>query len=422
MRTTRIPATLWSSLRRSVAAMGRAQATNLRQGMSALLVASAANLLAGITLGLATGTLDRLPGLIVLVPAAIAVRGNIFGAVASRLGTSVHTGEWSGEWERRPRLDSVVGQNVTASAVLTLYVSIGVALLAREVSRLLGLQTISLLDFLVISVVGGVLASVVVLAITLAVAVLSVRRGWDIDNVAAPVVTSTADLVTVPTLLLATFLLPLPVLPEAIAVVTLVAAGLAVLHDARHRRLRTHIRIVRQSLPILLLAGLVDVMAGITIHRRMDSFLVVPALLVLIPPLLADAGALGGILSARLSSKLHLGSIEPAALPGRRSGEDIALTYLLAVPIFVVVGLGVALGSELGGLEHPGLLKMVAVALLAGTMATSGAVFVAYYTAVLSYRFGLDPDSYGIPAVTASMDLIGVLALVISLVILGVVA
>lgn len=410
----------WAPVAARATGLARAQATNFRQGLAALVVATAANLMAGLTLGLMTGTLERLPSLFILVPAAIAMRGNVFGALGSRLGTAVHTGQWDGR-AGTPSRRSYLGQNLEASAILTLFISAAVAVLAREASRLSGLPAISFLEFLTVSVVGGLLASAVVLAITLAMAAVSVRRGWDMDNVAAPVVTAAGDLITIPSLWLATFLLVGPV-PEIVGLATLAGLGVAALPLVRRRDLATLRDIVRQSAPILLLAGLVDVVAGLTIEGRAEEFFVLPALLVLLPPLLADAGALGGILSARLSSRLHLGSLEPRAAPGKEGLEDILLSYLLAVPIFLVVGLGAGLVSAAAGLAGLGLGTMVVLSLLAGLGATTGAVFVAYYSAVLSFRLGLDPDNYGIPTITASMDLLGVLALVASLVILGVAA
>jgi mgtE-like transporter len=420
MATPSVHASAWAPVAARAAGLARAQATNFRQGLAALMVATAANLMAGLTLGLMSETLERLPSLFILVPAAIAMRGNVFGALGSRLGTAVHTGQWDGR-AGPPSRRSYLGQNLEASAILTLFVSAAVALLAREASRLVGLPAISFLEFLTVSVVGGLLASAVVLVITLVMAVISVRQGWDMDNVAAPVVTAAGDLITIPSLWLATFLLVGPV-PEIVGLATLAALGVAALPLVGRRDLETMRDIVRQSAPILLLAGLVDVIAGLTIEGRAEEFFVLPALLVLLPPLLADAGALGGILSARLSSRLHLGSLEPRAVPGKEGLEDILLSYLLAVPIFLVVGLGAGLVSSAAGLAGLGLGTMVALSLLAGLMATTGAVFVAYYSAVLSFRLGLDPDNYGIPTITAAMDLLGVLALVASLVILGVAA
>src|SRR4051794_41461672 len=85
-------------------------ASGLRQALAALLVSSAGDLLAGLTLGAITHTLEDLPGLLVLVPAAIGMRGNIFGALGSRLGTAIHTREF----RLSRRRGTGVGPNILA--------------------------------------------------------------------------------------------------------------------------------------------------------------------------------------------------------------------------------------------------------------------------------------------------------------------
>ena len=62
------------------------------QSLVALAISIAATLMAGLTLAASEDRLAQLPGLLLLVPAAIAQRGNVFGAMGSRLGTSIHTG------------------------------------------------------------------------------------------------------------------------------------------------------------------------------------------------------------------------------------------------------------------------------------------------------------------------------------------
>lgn len=402
----------WAAWQRTLGLLG-GRASDARQGLAGLALASAASLVAGVTLGSMTNTVERLPGLLILVPAAIGMRGAIFGALGARLGTQIHIGEFG----RPLRPDSRTGQSVTAAAALTLYMSVCLAVLAWGAARLLEARSISFLDFLAISVVGGVLSSVVVLAATVGVASLSVRRGYDLDNVAAPVVTATGDVVTLPALWAATFLLPVPLLPESIGVLSLALLVALILYQTRPRWLFR--RIVAQSLPILLAAGTLDVLAGYTIDRRAERFLDLPALLVLIPPFLEEAGALGGILSARLSSKLHLGLLQPGRLPGRGAWGEVGLTYLLAVPVFVLVALSATAMSVALGLAHPGLDSMLALSLIAGALATTAAVLVAYYTAVTSYRAGLDPDNYGIPTITSTIDLGGTLALIVAIIALG---
>src|SRR5437763_14219919 len=172
-------------------------AATVRQGLAALLVSSGGDLLAGLTLGSITHTLEALPGLLVLVPAAIGMRGNIFGALGSRLGTSIHAGTFS----LSRRTETIVGQNIVASMALSLSISFALAILAKAVAVGFGLpHTISVSYFVVISIVGGAISSVFVLVLTIGVAAGSVRFGWDMDNVAAPLVTAAGDMVTLPSL------------------------------------------------------------------------------------------------------------------------------------------------------------------------------------------------------------------------------
>jgi mgtE-like transporter len=388
---------------------------SVRQGAVALLLSSGGDLLAGLTLGAITGTLERLPGLLVLVPAAIGMRGNIFGALGSRLGTAILTGTFRVSGRR----DTVVGQNVAASMALTLAVSVALAVLAKTIAVAFGVaDTISIADYVVISVLGGAVASAVVLVITVAVAAGSARNGWDLDTVAAPVVTAAGDIVTLPSLFLATYLVSVPVVTPAVAITTSLVA-VVVLVMAMRSPLELLRRIVRESLPVLVLAGAVDIVAGLTIEKRLESFVAYPALLVLIPPFLEDAGALGGILASRLSSKLHLGLIGPANVPQRAARRDFLLIVLFAVPVFVFVALSADLAAITFGLRSPGPNRMIAVALVGGTLETAMAILVAYYGAIGAYRFGLDPDNHGIPLVTSSMDLVGAMSLILAIVLVG---
>ena len=393
-----------------------ADPASLRQGLAALLVSSGGDLLAGLTLGAITGTLADLPGLLVLVPAAIGMRGNVFGALGSRFGTSIHAGTFT----LSRRAETVVGQNVIAAMALSLSISFALAVLAKAVAIGFGLpHTISIAYFIVISIVGGAISSVFVLLLTIGVAAGSVRYGWDMDNVAAPLVTAAGDMVTLPSLFVATFIVGPGIVTPIIAVVTSFVA-VAALVAAFRSGLAIALRILRESVPILLIAGLIDVVAGLTIEKRLNSFLAFPALLVLVPPFLEDTGALGGILSARLASKLHLGTIEPTNVPPRVARDDFALTFVFAVPVFTLVAISSDVAANVAGLASPGVVKMVLISLIGGFMATIIAIGIVYYGAIATYRLGLDPDNHGIPLITSSMDLVGAFALILAIVLVGV--
>ena len=387
-----------------------------RDTFAALSVAAVTSLVAGITLATTTDTLEELPGLLLLVPAALAVKGNIFGALGSRLGTSIHTGQF----QLSVQLDTVVGQNTAAALILSLAVSVELALLAKGVAIVFNVSpTMSVVDFIAVSAVGGALASMVVLAITLVLAAGSVRYGWDLDNVLAPLVTATGDVVTLPALVWAASLAGVDGVTTTVALFVSAVAFIGVVWALRadHRILRT---VMRESLPILTVAGIIDLVAGITIEKRLADFVEFPVLLILLPGFLGTAGALGGVLSSRWSTKVHLGLIRPGAVPSRQAGADVAMMMSLAVPMFVAAALVAELGGVITGQASPGVVQLVAVALIGGLLASIAVVVVAYYTTVVAIRFGLDPDTYGIPMVTSSLDFVGAFALILALVAVGV--
>lgn len=397
-----------------VLAYWRAERRTIGQGFVALLISAFGSLIAGIALGAITDTLRALPGLMVMLPAAIGMRGNIFGALGSRLGTAIH----SGLFEPLRGREGVLYQNVYAVTVLTFFISLVLGILAKTLSEAFGLRSISILDFVVISIIGGVLSSVVVGAFTVALARMAFRRGWDLDSVAAPLVTAAGDMVTIPTLFLATYIIGIRWVTPAVAGV-LFGVTIALTLRSLRTTLPLARRILRESIPILCLAAGVDILAGLLVEARLERFLVFPVLLVLIPPFLENAGALGGVLASRLASKLHLGVLAARGRPEAVAVLDASIVFLFAIVMFALTGVAADGAAALLGLASPGALKVIGISLLAGMMATILAIVVAYYAAVATYRLGMDPDNHGIPMITSSMDFIGVITLVIALIVFG---
>ena len=390
-------------------------AAGARQSLVALALNSSTSLLAGAFLGAITGTLAEFPGLLVLVPAAIGLRGNIFGSFGNRISTSIHAGTF--RWSLRR--EAALGQNVLASMLLTMGISLALAVVAKAVAVGMGLpESIDLLSMATVSIVGGVIGSIVVLAASLGLTAGAVRFGWDLDNVTAPLVSTLGDLLTLPALYLATFLLGISIVTPTVGVV-LVAAAVAFLVAGWRSSTEGLRRIVHESVPVLLMAGCVSAGAGVTLEKSFARFDALPALLVLVPAHLSSSGALGGILSGRLSSKLFLGLVPPESRPNREARRDISLVFLLAVPVYVANGAGAHLVARALGQASPGLGEMLLVSLIGGALAILFVVAVAYYGTVAAYRTGVDPDTYGIPIVSSSVDLVGAFTLILAIALLG---
>lgn len=388
-----------------------------RQRFTALVLGVIVASFGGLVLAAAEGTLTSLPGLLLLVPGAIALRGNVFGAMGSRLGTAVHAGTFRMTVHR----DGVVGQNLIAAAVLTVTLSTVLAVLAKSTTVVFGLSpAMTLAEFVVVSTLGGLLASVALAAVTMSLAAGSVRFGWDFDNVIAPLVTTLGDLLTVPALVIMAVWVDRSRSTDALAIALALGSTVALLVAWRTPRDRLR-GIVRQSVPVLGVAAVFDLVAGLTLEKRLDDLLDAEVVLVLLPAFLGAAGALGAILSSRLSTQFHLGLDDASPLPSRSSIRNITDLAVLGMPVFLIGALMAHLIAHLTGQSTPGLADLIVVTLIAGVMATMLMVLVAYYTTMGSFRLGLDPDTYGIPTVTSTLDLVGVFTLVLAMATVGVI-
>jgi mgtE-like transporter len=398
---------LWASL--------RAERRTLRQGLAALTLSTLASFVAGLTLGHITNTLTELPGLLVLIPAAVGMRGTIFGAIGARLGTSTHAGLFEVTLDR----NGVLYQNIEVALITTFTSALWLAMLARLATLAFGQRSISIWDFVTISVVGGALGSAFILLFTIGLSVLSYRRGYDLDAVSTPMVTALGDMGTLPTLFLATFITRNHAVNAIVAAVCVVVCGYALVR-AITTDLKPVRRIVAEMVAVILLTPLLDIAAGAVLQAKEPVLTALPGLLILIPPFVSQAGALGGILSSRLSSKLQLGLITTRGLPESPALLDAGLVVVFGLAIFTFIGAVALALANLTGLAHPGAGTMIGGTLLAGVLVLPVVIGVGYYLAIVTSRFGLDPDNQSIPIITSLMDLVGVAAVLIAMATLGV--
>ncbi len=386
------------------------------QSLAALAFSAVTSVVAGLTLASQQARFDELPGLLLFIPAAIGLRGNVFGPLGSRFSTNIQMGTFS--WSLRS--DTVLGQNLIAVLVNSLAASLGISVLAELLALFIGNDRVSPIgfsDFVVAGVLGGVVASIVVLGFTLALALAAVRLDLDLDNVVAPMVTAASDLITLPALVFSLVLVrrgnTTMLVASALTIATLVLCLWLYRSGLQMAR-----RIVGESLPVLIAAGSLSLLAGVAIEAAEGRLSWV--LLVLLPGYLGTAGALGGILANRLSTKVHLGIVQFSLVPTNEARSDMAFTAALAAPIFALLAVIVELTAAVADRGSPGLFSLLLVAVTGGLAATFVVLAVAYYGTLATVRFGLDPDNIGIPLVTASLDVVGAVTLVAAVVFWGV--
>ena len=391
----------------------------MKQGFVAVCIASLTSLIAGVTLAGMSGRIEAVQGLFILIPVSIGMRGSIFGGLAARLGTSIHSGLFEVSRDR----NGLLYQNIYAATLLTMGTSATMGVLGRAIGGLLGLDTVSMWDFIVIAVVGGLLSSAVVLVVTIYISVTSYKRGWDLDSVGSPLITAIGDVVTLPFLLLASYLVGIQYVTPILGAIALGIAVFALWRGWTSAQLVAR-RIVRESFPVLCIAIVLDILAGAVVQPRVDEpnspFLMFPALLIVVPGFLENTGALGSVLAARLGSKLHLGAVTPKARPDAAALLDASIVLALGLTVYTITAVATLALAEVLGANYPGAFRFIGITLFGGVLATFAAALIGYYAATTTFRFGLDPDNHTIPLVTSGMDLLGVICLVIALVVFGV--
>ncbi|MDR2846569.1 MAG: magnesium transporter [Candidatus Methanoplasma sp.] len=395
-----------------------------RMGLTALVIAATADLVAGLFLGGMEEYIVLIPGMMVLVYSAIGMRGNIFGAMGSRLGTSMHMGTFEMSFKR----GSILRSNIESSIALTFVISLAMGIMGWAIIAAMGTSS-DIWGFTFISMTGGLLAGLVLLVFNVTIAREGHKREWDVDNITAPLIAAAGDIVTMPMLFVSAWLVMnhntalfsllghdiglVVILTVVMIIVTIVIMGMVLSRRTKISRLDEAKRILIQSTPVLLMCLVLDIFAGLAIEGRKDSLVDLTVLLILMPAFLNEGNALSGMLTSRLSSMLHLGTLRADRFPGREADENFAVTYILAAVTFAFIGAIASVATLLMygelGMEF---WQIMLIVLFAGMITTTVLNFLSYYVAIAAVKFNLDPDDHSIPITSSSMDLISALVLI----------
>ena len=393
--------------------------TNIREGLIALLICAVGDLIAGIILGKMTFFLETFPGLLVMIPGAIGMRGNIFGSFASRLSTNLHIGVISPKFE----LSEELNYNIFSSFVLTLVLSLFLGIIANLMCLLLHYPAMSLIDFILISVMAGIISNLIMLPITMIISFKSFQHGWDPDNITSPIIAAFGDLFTLPAIILSLFILQVLdinwIVKDAALLIIILLVAISFIYCYKlSDETKT---ILRQSTPILLLCSFLGCSAGAILNSAVETLLTNPTLLTLLPLFSGESGSLISILGARLSSGLHSGLIEPSTKPEGNAVYNFGVCIVLSIIIFPFIGILAEGSSFILKSAGVGFDKIMEISTISGLILVTVMAFLVYYISITSYRNNLDPDNIVIPISTSITDSISSLILIsVSLIILGV--
>lgn len=394
----------------------------LVQSLPILLVTSAGEVVAGSVLGKMDHALAMIPGLMVLIPAVMDLRGNIGTALGSRVSTMLHLGILG----RRFSFNNIIGHNVGASFSLTGAVALILGIIAHFVSLLFGLPSIGPVHLLLVALLAGLLAQLVLQPFTLFLTYTAFSKHLDPDNIVAPLLGMLGDVVSVIALFAASLLVRKIPFEEnwflTLSVCSLfVLARVKGVKKGRKRRkkgafpLRYRFKsIMKQSIGVLYLCGMLGVFSGLILHYREKGLLLIPGLLILVPQVIAKSGSIGGIFGARFSSGMHLGFFKPFRINSHLLNHGIAAIgfWIAITPVAAVV---TYLGAVITKVAIPPLLTLVYISGFTLFVIVLSSFILDFLIASFSYRIGVDPSNVVIPLITSLGDIIGVFTLMFAI-------
>jgi len=168
--------------------------------VGALVLSAVGGLLAGVLLGGMRESLRVIEGLLVMVPALLATRGNVYGSLGARLATALHQGLID---PTLGSLDARLRRAILAAITNGLLASASAATLAFLVLWAGG-ASVALLPLVAIAVLSGLFSGVILSLTVVTIAIWGYRRGRDPDTLVGPVVTTAGDVFGLALLLLAT--------------------------------------------------------------------------------------------------------------------------------------------------------------------------------------------------------------------------
>lgn len=390
----------------------------ITESLIALLICAFGCLFTGIILGNMEFYLKAFPGLMVIIPGAIGMRGNIFGSFGSRLSTHLHIGTLSPEFKR----SDILTENITSSIILTMVLSVLLGIIAKAVCIVFNFPSISLTDFVLISFIAGLISSFVMLPITMFISLKSFENGWDPDNITTPLIAAFGDFFTLPAIVasihIVQFASIVPVAEIILFVIVIISTIVALVAGyTSDKEIRN---IVRQSTPILFVCSILGTLAGGILNGSITTLLESQTLLTLVPLFSGECGGLVSVLSARLSSGLHSGLIEAELKPGKATFENFSIVLFLSLIMFPIIGFLAETSTIV--LNNIGInyFNAVLISLIAGMIVVGLMLFIVFYMSAISYGKGLDPDNIVIPLSTSLTDSISTLVLVVvSLIVLA---
>ncbi|MEM3074424.1 MAG: magnesium transporter [Candidatus Pacearchaeota archaeon] len=150
---------------------------------------------AGTILAVYTNNLLLIPGMLILLPGFLEMRGGISGSLAAR----ITSGMFLGFIKPNKIKTKIIKGNIIASFILVIIVSLFLGVLAYFFTLII--FDTSFPKIIIYSLLAALIANIIEIPLTLFFTFYLFKKGYDPDNIMGPFVTTTGDITSIISLL-----------------------------------------------------------------------------------------------------------------------------------------------------------------------------------------------------------------------------
>lgn len=154
-------------------------------------------LIAGILLAYLGDEVMLIPGLLILIPGFLEMRGNISGSLSSRLSSALHMGYVKPEL----RYSKFMKSNILASFMLGIVASVAIGAISLAVT--IFYFHVFYIKIVYISLIAAIISNMILIPLTVITCFWLFRKGHDPDNIMGPYVTTVGDIASMISLFIA---------------------------------------------------------------------------------------------------------------------------------------------------------------------------------------------------------------------------
>ncbi|MHA1982768.1 MAG: magnesium transporter [Candidatus Hodarchaeales archaeon] len=362
-------------------------------------------------------------GILTLLPVIANMRGNLSGIFSSRLGTGLNLGVIKPKFSERTKdLNKTIISNIIASLFTPIWVSFIVWIFHSVITG----SSTSFGSFIIIALSASIFSLTLTIPITILFSFNIFNRGIDPDVLGYPLLSNIADIITVAGIIVGfyvnslfydVFLEKFSFIFEFISIFILLSFLIYTFGRSKTRNQFEVFNLLYEIIPVLFFVSIIASLAGIIFNSNIQY----TGIILIIPVFMAYTGATASIIGSRYTTAYFLGSLQSEK--GRRNVYfiDPLIIFCIGIVLSTLLGLIAYSLSSLLNLTLPNknLLTYLIICWITGIITTSYSIISSLIIGNIVFKKGIDADNIIVPFSSTTGDLIAILAILLSLFLIG---